>query len=228
MKVFQYSAKGNRITNEDFLLSRGLDSGRTLYLLADGMGGYQHGEMASSLACSIIADSLSKNLNSEDISESVDLAFQAANNEIGQQRHVLRERLGTTIAGALFDENWAYFFWLGDVRIYHYRNNEVLFQSEDHSFINDMKKRGFVSASDMLRYRNIVTRSLMGDPVLDKIPVVKAQIESGDTVVLCSDGLWQNRDIGTLLNLTDNELQNFLLENACKIDDNYSLWKVMV
>jgi protein phosphatase len=228
MEVFKYSAKGARKNNEDYLLGIELPGGGSLYLLADGMGGYQHGEIASSQACTAIAEYLTGNLDISDIPGSITFALNAANNAIGQSRKVLKEKLGTTIAGVLIENNIANFFWLGDVRIYHFRDNNLLFRSEDHSLVNEMKKQGTVTAVDILRFKNIVTRSLMGESNVDKIPIVPAQILPGDTLLLCSDGLWQNWGVLKLVTPCRDELINILSENERSNEDNYSMIRICV
>lgn len=227
-EVFTYSGKGKRVTNEDYILHKSLSETKSIFLLADGMGGYLHGDIASSLACNSISEYLSANLDKDDISGSITQSIESANSAIRLQRDLLKTKLGATIAGALIATDTAYFFWLGDVRIYHFRGDNILFQSKDHSLLNEMRKNGTISTTDLIRYRNIVTRSLMGDNFQDQLPVLEAQVSTGDTLILCSDGLWQSWDIHALLNMPETELFTLLSVKESSNEDNYSIIRLQL
>lgn len=227
-EVFTFSAKGTRKTNDDFLLNKHLSETGSIYLLADGMGGYLHGEIASSLACNTIYEYLSANLDRNDIPGSITHSVESANAAIRLQRNLLNTKLGTTIAGALIEIDKAYLFWLGDVRIFHYRGDNILFQSEDHTLLNEMRGNGIVSATNIARYRNIVTRSLMGDNFQNKMPLMLAQILPGDALIICSDGLWQNWNVSDLLNMPEKKLLALLSVNESSNDDNYSIIRLQI
>jgi len=226
-KAFTYSGKGKRVTNEDYILIKRLSETSSIYLLADGMGGYLHGDIASSLACNTIGEYLSANLDKDDIPGSISQSVESANSAIRLQRDLLKTKLGATIAGALVDKDTAYLFWVGDVRTYHFRGDSILFQSEDHSLLNQMRKNGSVSVTDLKRYRNIVTRSLMGDNFQDQLPLLVVQVSPGDTLILCSDGLWQNWNPDAILNMPETELLNLLSAGEKSNDDNYSIIKIL-
>jgi len=153
MEVNSFSAKGKRENNEDYTLSRQISPDCSLFLVADGMGGYSYGEIASSLACESIAEYLTVNYGKSEIKQVLSDSLNIANKNINEMRQELAVKMGTTIAGALIERSIAYLFWVGDVRIYHFRNSEILFQSEDHSLINEMKKKGTVSAKEIERYQ---------------------------------------------------------------------------
>jgi serine/threonine protein phosphatase PrpC len=228
MQVFKYTAKGIREINEDFLLNDFYSPSESLHLLADGMGGYSFGEVASSLTCKTISDYLSKNLLSDNIPACIKQSVDIANSIIHQKRIELCSKLGTTIAGAYITGNKAYLFWLGDVRIYHFRQSKVIFQSEDHSLINDMRKQGTVSPLDIKRYKNIVTRSITGASHQDELPVVETSFIPGDTLILCSDGMWQSWNIASIFNLSEEELNKLFSEKESSNDDNYSMLRLQV
>ncbi len=226
MEIYTFSAKGRRENNEDYLLNRQLLSGYSIHLLADGMGGHEHGEIASLLACEAIAGYLAPNLANSDIVSTLQQSVSTANSIMYDKSQQLGAKMGTTIAGTLIQGNKAYIFWLGDVRIYHFRNNQLLFQSEDHSLINDMQKQGSVSALNLERYKNIVTRSITGTPEHDELVVTETNCNSGDTLLLCSDGLWQNWDIASIFNLSEEKLDEIFSEKESSNEDNYSMLRI--
>lgn len=226
MEVYSFSAKGKRETNEDYLLIRQLTHDCSLYLVADGMGGYLHGEIASSLACETIAEYIITNYGIIDNTQLITESLSLANNKINEKRKELATKMGTTIAGFLIEGSKAYFFWLGDVRIYHFQKDVILFQSEDHSLISDMKKQRNVSVKEIERYGNIVTRSLTGSPFEKEPPIVISILKPGDKILLCTDGLWRNKNITTLIDLPETEIQNCFLPLESTNDDNYSFLKL--
>lgn len=227
MEVNSFSAKGKRENNEDYILSRQISPDCSLFLVADGMGGYSYGEIASSLACESIAEYLSANYGRSKIKQLISDSLSVANNKINEKRQELAVKMGTTIAGALIEGSKAYLFWLGDVRIYQFRNNEILFQSEDHSLISEMKKKGHVSAKEIERYGNIVTKSLSGIPIEEEPEIVELSLMSEDVLILCTDGFWQNVNVSSINNLPVEEIKNLVNKQEEAMDDNYSFLKLI-
>lgn len=227
MNVFSFSGKGRRENNEDYILSRQLLPDCSIHLLADGMGGYRHGEIAALLACETIAYYLQANLEKYNTQSLLKQSVAMANEAILEKRKELGIKMGTTIAGALIEGSKAFLFWLGDVRIYHFRNNELLFKSEDHSLISEMKKRGHVSIKDIERYGNIVTRSINGEPFEEELDLKSIDLLIGDFMVICSDGFWRNIDIQVIYKLPFDEIKSFIDVNSGYFDDNYSVLRII-
>lgn len=228
MEVVSYTAKGQRKSNEDFLLYREFSQGESLFLLADGMGGYSYGEIAASLACETIAHTIESNLGKISAVELIIQAVSDSNNAILEKRQELAEKMGTTIAGILIENDTVYYFWLGDVRIYHFRNNKIFFRSTDHSLINEMKQNRQISAIEIERYKNIVTRHLSGSVQEYEVPVISSNLMTNDMIILCSDGLWQNWDINYLKDLTQEELENTLSVAETTNNDNYTIIRTLI
>lgn len=226
MEVFSFSEKGRRENNEDYILHNQLSPDCAIFLVADGMGGYHHGEIASSLACETIAKHSIENYGKTEVKQLISQALTLANNKINEMRNVLQEKLGTTIAGAVIEGKKAYLFWLGDVRIYQFRKNEIIFQSEDHSFVNELKKQGNVSAKEIERYGNIVTKSLIGISTEEEQPIIKTSLLPGDTLILCTDGFWQKVSVPVIKNLSNEEIFTCINNIGDELDDNYSFLKI--
>jgi len=225
MDIFSFTDKGLRENNEDYLLNRQLSPDCSIHLVADGMGGCQYGEVASSIACHAIADYLESHFHDVNPEQNIRDSIDFANDQIRMQRESVKEKLGTTIAGALICRNKAWAFWLGDVRIYHFREGQILFQSEDHSLVNEMKKERVVSPKDIIRYGNIVTKSIAGNTMPDRLPIFHFELSRNDQLVLCTDGFWRNINLQLIIHQSKDTLQNSFFEMGKKIDDNYSiLW----
>jgi len=164
-----------------------------LFVVADGMGGHNAGEIASALACSRAAEvaRTGRIRSAQDLSEFVTEAnvsiFDAATTTTGQHG------MGTTIAAlAVLDDSFSTVAVanVGDSRTYLMRNGELRQVSVDHSYVQDLIAQGYVSREEARTHpqRNIVTRALGIDRsvlvdtfVIDTMP--------GDRFVLCSDGL---------------------------------------
>ncbi|MBL7968430.1 MAG: serine/threonine-protein phosphatase [Prolixibacteraceae bacterium] len=228
MEVNSFSAKGERENNEDYILSRQLSSDCSLFLVADGMGGYSYGEIASFLACKSIADYVTVNYEKSEIKRLLLDSLNIANKRINEKRQELTVKMGTTIAGAMIEGSKAYLFWIGDVRIYQFRNNEILFQSEDHSLINEMKKKGPVLVKEIERYGNIVTRSLSGIPMEEEPEIIELFLMPEDVLILCTDGFWQNVHMSSIINLTMEEIQAEISTLDKLMEDNYSYVRIIV
>ena len=111
------------------------------------------------------------------------------------------------------------------MRIYHFREGQILFQSEDHSLVNEMKKERVVSAKEIIRYGNIVTKSIAGNTLPDRLPIFRFDVLRNDQLVLCTDGFWRNINLPLIIHQSKDTLQNSFIEMGKKIDDNYSiLW----
>lgn len=223
MEVFSYTGKGLRETNEDYIKSEILSDSISLHIVADGMGGYDYGEVASKTATEAIFHFLAGSTIEGDIPSLIQQAVEFANSQILTLRNQYHTKLGTTIAGVLIINNTGYAFWLGDVQIQHFRDNKQLFISESHSLINEMKGNGVVSAKDIERYKNIVTRSLSGTPLEESIPIVVIQLEQGDIICISSDGFYNTITPSKLITNSEDKLNSILQDLDSNNGDNFSI-----
>jgi protein phosphatase len=223
------TAKGKRKVNQDFVFQQELGKDKYLYLIADGMGGYMHGEIAAK----IVAESISAYLSTvKDIgSKDIQMAVNKANLAIRQRRDDLHEKMGATVAGIIVTDNTAICFWVGDVKICHFNNWELQFESVDHTLLNSIKSTGSIEdLSQADKYKHVVTRSIQGNikhSVIDYFEF--GQIDKGDNILICSDGVHDIIDglqiqlmLKAIKNTTNfvNEIELRLKNEA---NDNYSL-----
>lgn len=223
MKIFSYTGKGIRETNEDYIKSEILSDSISLHMVADGMGGYDHGEVASKTATEAIFHFLTGSNIQGDIPSLIQQAVEFANSQILTLRNQYHTKLGTTIAGVLKIDNTGYAFWLGDVQIQHFRDNKQLFISESHTLINEMKKNGSVSTKEIERYKHIVTKSLSGTLSDSHLPIVEIQLQQGDTICISSDGLYNSIAPASLILKTDKEIVDVFEGMKESNDDNFSI-----
>ena len=196
-----------RDSNEDAYTARP-DLG--LFLVADGMGGHAAGEIASKVTAdtveAFVNDTRTRDTTRTwpvpfDPSLSVDAnrltaAFRLANRQVALRMESQQELRGmaTTASAVLLEQRkdaiHAVIAHVGDSRVYLYRGGELRQLTDDHSWVGEQIRSGVMSDDDARRHpwRNVVTRAISGgvDPEVD---VIEVDMEPGDRLLLCSDGL---------------------------------------
>jgi serine/threonine protein phosphatase PrpC len=187
--------------NEDTIA---LDQDLGLLVLADGMGGYNAGEVASGIAVKTIVNLVKEALEREDLLEGdpgsgesrpaiiLRDAIARANKIIFQTAHTQAqcEGMGTTIVAALLHDNRITIAHVGDSRLYRLRNGHFEQVTLDHSLLQELVDRGFYSPEEAQRAanKNYVTRALGVEAGVD-VEIQEHPTQRGDVYVLCSDGL---------------------------------------
>jgi len=176
-----------RESNEDAFL---VDARSDLYIIADGMGGYAAGEVASRIAVDSLKEVLS---GPHDGKAAVRLqdAVQEANARIcDSQAQADQRQMGTTLVAMVVENERAIIGHVGDSRAYLLREGALRRLTSDHSWVNEQVKLGLLSDEAAQRHpmRNIVTRAL-GSRTEATAELREEGIRSGDVFLLCSDGL---------------------------------------
>ena len=118
---------------------------------------------------------------------------------------------------------------VGDSRIYLSRKNRIIFQTEDHSVINEMAKIRTLRADDYEKYASIVTQALMGDERALMPGYDSFLLEKGDMFLLCTDGIHKEMNIDDILYENDEEKLKAELDGRRRnISDNYTFIKVTI
>jgi PPM family protein phosphatase len=172
-----------RTRNEDTYCA---DAALGLFLVADGMGGHQHGEVASALARDAVVEGVRRGLP---LAEAVHGA--AARVLSHAQRYDDALPMGTTIAAVRLLEQSYEIAWVGDSRIYQWKNG-LRQVSHDHSLVQGLVEAGLIDESQARRHpqRNVLTQAL-GITALEQlhISMAKGQLTPGMSFLICSDGL---------------------------------------
>ena len=170
-----------------------------LFIVADGMGGHQAGEVASALAARIVASSLMQEVyipylrqethqaDQLPLTEALQKAVEAANQAV----HVQVPGSGTTLTCALVINARAYLAHVGDSRAYLYYNQELKQITRDHSYVDKLVELGQISveAAAVHPQRNVLYRAVgQGDQL--EIDIHLLDLPRGSRLLLCSDGLW--------------------------------------
>ncbi|WP_299750833.1 protein phosphatase 2C domain-containing protein [uncultured Tateyamaria sp.] len=170
-----------RDRNEDAIL---IDPNGELWAVADGMGGHGHGDVAADM----VIDSLATLTRTDDpevclvetLQRSNQAVFAAADGTV----------MGATVVAAFMDSNVAYCAWVGDSRIYLWRQGQLKQMTKDHSHIQELIDQGVLSKEAERSHpeRNVVTRAIGAEPDVD-VDTFVLPLQSADRLVLCSDGL---------------------------------------
>ena len=181
-----------------------------LFVVADGMGGHDGGEVASALAVETICRvAHEREANAQPgldgVEALVDEAFQSANNTIKDHADEKGNDMGTTLVCLLLlDDGTGFVANVGDSRGYLLRNQSLHQLTRDHSLVAKMVERGRISEEEARHHphSNILLRTVGTEHDID-IDIFRVELEKGDRVLMCSDGLWgevEDRDIESLLN----------------------------
>jgi protein phosphatase len=187
--------------NEDAVAS---DAETGLVVLADGMGGYKAGEVASEIAVLTLVSELREGMlelpagevdkDSGLLREGVILrdAVAKANSAIYNvsQSQPQCAGMGTTLVAAVFTDNRVCVGHIGDSRMYRLRGEEFIQITEDHSLLNEQLKSGLITPEQakVSKNKNLVTRALGVDPTVE-LELHEYGVQPGDIYLLCSDGL---------------------------------------
>src|SRR5271165_4643306 len=173
-----------RRANEDSLLARS-----PLFVVADGMGGAQAGEVASRIAVEFFQSGI------DDASEP-ELALatltRAANSRIHERSHTNAEQagMGTTLTAVYVGAEEVAIAHVGDSRAYCLRDGELLRLTDDHSLVDELLRQGRLTPEEAIEHpqRSVITRAL-GPEMTVEVDTRSFRARAGDVYLLCSDGL---------------------------------------
>lgn len=185
-----------RENNED---SVAFDAAAQLGVLADGMGGYNAGEVASGMATAFIKSEMArwlseagKQANTREIRRALEICVDNANRSVFNAAisNAQYSGMGTTLVVAVFQDAKVLLGHIGDSRCYRLRNGELTQITKDHSLLQEQIDAGLLTLEQaaMSSHKNLVTRALgVEDAVL--LELNELAVEAGDLYLMCSDGL---------------------------------------
>ncbi|WP_240099753.1 PP2C family protein-serine/threonine phosphatase [Thermomonas flagellata] len=172
------------------------DSALGLWLVADGMGGHDYGEVASALAREAIVREVRAGRSLQEAIRIADAEIIRCSRRRGDSLP-----MGTTVAAARIQGNRFEVAWVGDSRIYLWRDGQLTQLSHDHSYVQELIAQGAITA-DQARshpHRNVVTQALgVTDPEQLNVETLSGELRPGMQLLLCSDGLTEEVDDGTI------------------------------
>ncbi|RRB04419.1 PP2C family protein-serine/threonine phosphatase [Larkinella rosea] len=205
---FAFSHIGQRAINQDTLYpgEHTADEQTELFMVCDGMGGADKGEVASQLLCQGVADyARSMGYPVFDI-----VHLQAALEQVYEtyhdylSRYPLVNRMGSTLTLLQFHQHGVTVAHLGDSRIYQLRDGKIIFQTKDHKQVNDMVEAGIITATQALTHpwRNRLSRAVVLnsqenlEQAARAVPdvVFLTDVRAGDYFFMCTDGVLEHID----------------------------------
>jgi len=200
-----------------------------LFAVADGMGGYAHGGLASTLALESFTSNLSQNSRSS-IPKALRSGVESANLQVYQKTQQLGAgRMGTTLTAAYVLGNILYLAHVGDSRAYLIRNKRATCLSADHTTVGDMVRSKLLSPDKIRTHaqRSVLTKAI-GIGLFVQPDISEHRLQEDDYLILCSDGVWsviQDEDFARVVSdvsstesisqrLVDLAIQNETDDNA--------------
>lgn len=192
-----FSEVGKRANNED---NGGWNEGST-YVVCDGVGGNERGEIASEIVTSTFLQ-----IYKENPLTPVNLAMQKAEAKLTDYITQNPESMGmaSTLVMASVQPNGLLVAWVGDSRVYQFRKGQVVFKTTDHSWVNEALAAGILTPEEALNHpkSNVITRAIQGEhKSVEAEEVWLNDIKKDDFFLLCSDGVletWSDEDFGVL------------------------------
>ena len=251
IKALSIYEKGNyRDGQEDYIFPSHDTAGPDdrLFMVCDGMGGHEAGEVASKAVCETMSESIlsvasdpSTTFTEKMLNQALSLAFDQLD---ARDPHPESEKkMGTTMTLLKFHAGGVMMAHIGDSRIYQFRPNEegklqIVFRTEDHSLVNDLLKVGELTPEEAKNFprKNVITRAMQAN--MERRPhadiKVTTDVCAGDYFFLCSDGMLENATDENLEymigrnDLSDEDKVMMLKGNSEDNHDNHSAYLVHV
>ena len=216
IKAYAKSDQGKvREINQDyFYISNSLDEVQ-LYILADGMGGYNGGEIASKLAVQTAKNYIQNNF--KDIEKDKDSIIQLLGSSMEYANMVVYEKsketpelqgMGTTLEICLIYNNKVYIGHVGDSRIYRIRKQFIRKLTQDHSYVQKLVKEGTITKEQAAHHpqKNMLMKALGCNAFVEPDVMVKGFLKD-DILIICSDGLTNLVDQETIYEMASKNME---------------------
>lgn len=246
-----FSEIGRKDNQEDFLWPNPLTvtTGNRVFVMCDGVGGQECGEVASQTAATALGSYLTEHYPTGGIVTKADFeeALSYAYNEMDKVDNGAVRKMGTTMTCLVLHRGGALVAHIGDSRIYHVRpslaskegRTGIIYQSADHSLVNDLLRAGEITEEEAVNFpqKNVITRAMQ--PHLErryKADIYEIDdVQSGDFFFLCCDGVLEqltNDKLGEILanEGLDDDAKISAIKAVCdgNTRDNYTCWLVPI
>jgi protein phosphatase len=193
-----------RPLNEDAILH---EPERSIFAVADGVGGAEAGEVASQTAIEVLDEAFRHQTEGADVEDLMELAIQRANSSIHQmaQEHQRFAMMATTIVALLLKGNVATFGHVGDSRLYRLTPDGMLHrETEDHSIVEEEVRAGRMTPEQAANHpsKNVISRALGAEQGVE-VDMKTMEVEDGTEFLLCTDGITRH--------VSDNEIRQLLV-----------------
>ena len=196
-----------RSANEDFFLNEKIADNEYLFIVADGMGGHQAGDVASRLASETFYETY-RGLRKKGtaIAACMEQSVRKANSVVFRKAaaDIEKRGMGTTFSAVVIAGMKAFIAHVGDSRVYLVRKNRIKRITTDHSFVEKLVEEGRISPDEARDHpqKNVLYMSLGARESFTPEIMNDFVLEDGDALIMCSDGLSNMVDDETLMNIT--------------------------
>ncbi|MDH6306341.1 serine/threonine protein phosphatase PrpC [Parabacteroides sp. PF5-5] len=236
------SEKGCRQNNEDSIypLPEAVSANQKLFLVCDGVGGAEKGEIASALACEYFQTYFSSMLDKDEPTPEFihkALRYTEANFDNYILQHPEATGMATTLTMLHIGKSGITLAHIGDSRIYQFRNGKIINRTEDHSLVNSLVKLGQISPEEAAHHpqKNVITRAIHGTSQSTSADVMFVDdIRPGDYFFMCTDGVLESFSDEELSSVfrekTASEVIKDTIMESCnsKTRDNFSFYIIPI
>lgn len=231
---------GGRDNQEDALWREGATANDRLFVVCDGMGGHEKGEVASQTFSSALGKWFNENVvsDSELTDDQLLAAIDYAYKELDRKDDGSFKKMGTTLTLLYIHSRGVTAAHIGDSRIYHIRpSDRILYQSRDHSLVYDLYQAGEIAYEDMATHpqKNVITKAVTPGEENRATPDIIhiTDIKAGDYFYMCSDGMLERMSNGELFGVfsapvSDEEKRQELVRATDGNADNHTAWIIHV
>lgn len=233
---------GNRDNQEDYIypLYGNATASDCLFIVCDGMGGHENGEVASKTFAEALADYFNTHATGDTVLKDsvIAAALDHAYSKLDAADNGNYKKMGTTLTLLYFHRGGATAAHIGDSRIYHLRpGKKLLYVSRDHSLVFDLYQSGEITYGEMKTsmQKNVITRAVQpGEDNRVKPDIIHiTDIKPGDYFFMCSDGMVERLEDDDILNLfsshdDDNMKMKKLISATSNNQDNHSAYIIHV
>ncbi|WP_106831490.1 PP2C family protein-serine/threonine phosphatase [Parabacteroides pacaensis] len=203
-----YPGKGK--VYEDYFWCEILPSGETIVILADGMGGLEHGDWAAKITVHAVFDEIKTYIGKLPPEDLLHAAFGKADSAVMSECHKHRCKMGAAVTALIITEGTLYYIWQGNVRLY--------ITSEDGSF--ELLTKDHVTNSEG-NENTFLTRSINGKGFRESPPTGMLPLNSPVILYLCTDGFYQTGFCDNLKTFIKNKILDGLIDDASVIQVIY-------
>jgi serine/threonine protein phosphatase PrpC len=230
------SEKGRRANNQDSIFPQQANRSDKLFLVCDGVGGMSQGADASRIVCEAFGRALAdKTVSDQKI---LDAALLQAEKDLNAfaQTQTLPKGMATTLTLLHLHPQGATIAHIGDSRVYQIREGQIVFKTQDHSWVNELVSQGVITPEQAQNHpqRNVIARAIQADKPA-KIDVhLCTDLQPNDYFLMCSDGILESCAEESLLLLMQqdrtNEEKINLIQERCRLHskDNFSCYLIQI
>ncbi len=237
VKAFATSDVGKaREINEDYFYISYPDDEIQLFILADGMGGYNGGEIASKLAVSSAKNYIQTNFekNKDDLLNLVKSSTQYANMIVYEkaQENTEISNMGTTLDICLIYQNKAFISHIGDSRIYRIRKEVFRKLTKDHSYVQQLVDEGKITKEESMKHpkKNMLMKALGCTTFVEPDASVHGFVKD-DIILMCSDGLTNmisEEEIKKIIKENPTDATKLLVQRANDLGGNDNITAIII